>query len=87
MNVETLDFVKLNLVMLDGDRIEITTAYGQKTAVLIRSGVKTGIFRLLDQDTTFLQMRVGENLFLCDADENAGNLTASILFSGQYLGV
>jgi len=87
MNVETLAYVKLNVSMQDGDRIEVTTAYGQKTAVLIRAGVRTSIFRLLHQDTTFLQVRVGENLFLCDADENAGNLTASILFSGQYLGV
>jgi len=65
----------------------VTTAYGQKNAVLIRSGVRTGIFRLLDPNTTFLQLRVGENLFTCDADENAANLTAKIQYSNQYLGV
>lgn len=87
MDVETLKYVKLNIAMLDGDRIEVTTAYGQKAAVLIRAGTRTSIFRLLDQDTTFLQMQVGENLFRCDADANASNLIARILFSSQYLGV
>jgi len=87
MNAGTLEFVKLNTTMVSGDRIEVTTAYGQKNAVLIRSGVRTGIFRLLDPNTTFLQLRVGENLFTCDADENAANLTAKIQYSNQYLGV
>ena len=87
MNVETLEYVKLNVEMIDGDRIEVTTAYGQKSAVLIRSGEKSSIFRRLDQNTSFLKMRVGENLFLCDADANTANLTARILFDGQYLGV
>ena len=87
INVETLEYVKVNYVMMSGDRIEVTTAYGQKTAVLIRNGQKTSIFRKLDQNTTFMQLRVGESLFQCDADENAINLTASIQFSGQYLGV
>ena len=87
MNVETLEFVKINTEMANGDRIEITTAYGQKNAVLIRSGERTNIFRLLDQDTTFLQMAVGENLFACDADESVANLTARIQYNRQYLGV
>ncbi len=86
-NAVTLAFVKVNTEMVSGDRIEITTAYGQKKAVLIRGGVTTNIFRLLDQETTFLQLAVGDNLFACDADQNAANLIARIQFSNQYLGV
>ena len=87
MNAGTLEFVKLYTTMISGDRIEVTTEYGQKKAVLIRSGVTTNIFRLLDPNTTFLQLRVGENLFTCDADQNAANLVAKIQYSNQYLGV
>lgn len=87
LNVGTLEYVKVNTTMISGDRIEITTAYGEKNAVLVRSGATTNIFRLLDQGTTFLQLRVGDNLFACDADENAANLIARIQYSNQYLGV
>ncbi len=87
MNAETLEFIRLAISMESGDRIEVQTGYGEKSAVLIREGVKTSVFYAIDPDTTFLQLQVGENLISCDADENAGNLTATLRYNRKYLGV
>ncbi|MEG0901651.1 MAG: phage tail family protein, partial [Clostridia bacterium] len=87
MNAETLKAIKLNIEMVSGDRIEVTTAYGQKSAILTRSGELYNIFRCIDESTDFLQLEVGANLFVADAGTNASSLNTTILHSDLYLGV
>lgn len=86
-NAETLEFIRLVTEMSGGDRIEITTGYGEKAVVLTRNGAQTNLFRTLDPESTFLQMQVGDNLFACDAQENVANLTVTIRYLRRYLGV
>ena len=53
LNVDTGEFLKLNVTMQTGDVIEINTQYGSKGATLTRDGEKTDYFRYVDVDSTF----------------------------------
>ena len=86
VDVNTQETVKVNTTMGAGDVITVTTHYGNKRIELYRNGVTSNIFHLLDLESTFLQLDVGDNLFRYDA-ENIDNLDIDIYYTQQYLGV
>lgn len=87
LNVDTQEFVKLNLEMIAGDVLTVSTGYGEKAVKLKRGGVTSDAFRYLDVDSSYLQIAVGDNLFRYSADLNAENLEVSIYHNNLYLGV
>ncbi|MEK3729703.1 phage tail family protein [Lysinibacillus sp. FSL W8-0953] len=87
LNVNTYEELKLNFTMLPGDLIEISTFSGKRTAVLTRNNVKTNIFGKIDLSSTFLQLRVGDNLFRYDVDKGLDYLECSILHRNTLIGV
>jgi len=86
-DAETLETVKIKTTMVAGDLIEVTTHYGQKDAVLVRSGIRTNIFRLLDASTIFIQLSVGDNLLTCGASSGANNMSVTVEYANRFLGV
>ena len=78
LNVDTQEFIKLNLEMLAGDVLTVSTGYGEKSVTLTRGGVTSDAFRYLDVDSSYLQLSVGDNLFRYSAEENTENLEVSI---------
>ena len=86
-NVDTREFIKVNITMVAGDEIEIDTSYGNKSITLKRNGVETNIYRYMDVDSTFIQLDIGDNIFRYDADTGLDNLEASVSFAQKYLGV
>lgn len=86
INVDTQQQVKVNTSMVAGDVITITTGYGEKRVELLRSGVTTNIFNLLDVSSVFLQLAVGDNLLRYGADV-IDNLEATIYYDIAYVGV
>jgi len=80
-------YIKLNITMESGDTITISTGYGQKRALLRRGDEEIDVFRYLDEDSTFLQLVVGDNNLRYNAEENLENLDALIYHSNMYLGV
>lgn len=87
LNVNTQEFIKLNIDMVAGDTLTVSTGYGEKAVKLQRDGVTSDAFRYLDIDSSYLQIAVGDNLFRYSADTNAENLEVSIYHNNLYLGV
>lgn len=87
LNVDTQEFIKLNLTMEAGDVLSVSTGYGEKKVILKRSGIASDAFRYLDVDSSYLQLSVGDNLFRYSADKNLENLEVSIYHDDLYLGV
>ena len=86
-NMDTGEYVKLNMTMQAGDVVEITTEYGNKNVTLTRNGEQIDYFRALDVDSTFIQMEIGDNTYRYNADEGTSNMEVTIYYSPQYLGV
>ena len=86
-NVNTREFIKVNTEMSAGQTITIDTSYGKKSVVLTSSGLESNIYRLIDVDSTFMQLDIGDNVFRYDAASGADNLEVTIYFSPKYLGV
>lgn len=87
LNVDTQEFIKLNIVLEAGDVLTVSTGYGEKAVQLTRAGVTTDAFRYLDVDSSYLQLSVGDNLFRYSADTSSENLEVSIYHNNLYLGV
>lgn len=87
LNVDTNEFIKLNVTMQTGDVIEVSTKYGSKGATLIRDGQKTDYFRYVDVDSTFMQLAIEDNNFRYDAESGVNSMEVSIFYDKEYLGV
>lgn len=87
LNVNTYEKLKLNFTMLAGDIIEISTYKGKRTAVLIRNYENTNVFGKVELTSTFLQLRVGDNLFRYDADDGIDYLECEIIHRNTLIGV
>ncbi|NYB73851.1 phage tail family protein [Sedimentibacter hydroxybenzoicus DSM 7310] len=87
LNINTMEFIKINKTMTEGEVITVTTHFGNKRAELEKSGIKSNAFNFIDFESTFLQLDVGDNLLRYDADDGLDNLSISIYYTPQYLGV
>lgn len=86
-NVNTREFIKINKGMIAGEKITVNTNFGNKRIENYLNGITTNILNLIDLDSTFLQLDIGDNLLRYNADQNLDNLEVNIYFSPQYLGV
>jgi hypothetical protein len=86
-NIDTQEFIKLNVNMDAGDVIAVFTGYGEKRVVSIKNGVNADAYDVLDVDSTYMQLYVGDNLFRYEAGSNIENLEVSIYHNNYYLGV
>lgn len=87
LNVNTQEYIKLNIDLVAGDVLTVSTGYGEKAVNLKRGGVTTDAFRYLDVESSYLQLAVGDNLFRYSAASNVENLEVSIYHNNLYLGV
>lgn len=86
-NINTREFIKVNTTMSAGEIIRINTNVGHKSIAKITNDTETKIMNLLNIDSTFLQLSVGDNLFRYDADDGFNFMEVSIYFNPSYLGV
>lgn len=86
-NMETNEFIKLNVTMEEGDEIQISTVKGKKGVVEVSGGVTTNILNVLTQNSTWLSLLPGDNLYLFTADATPENLTCTIYHDNLYEGV
>lgn len=84
MNVETQEFIKLNHTMEAGEVVEIDTSYGNKRITSLKNGVQKSIWNSKDYKSTFLQMKIGDNLYRYDATSNLENLNVTIYYTPKY---
>lgn len=87
VNVNTYESLKINTIMQPGDQIEVSTFKRRKRVTLIRNGISSNIFNLLDISSVFLQLEIGDNLFRYDANEGIDNLEVSMIYTPRLLGV
>ena len=87
-NTDTEETLKVNVSLSIGDRLEVTTFYGNKTAYVIRAnGEKENVIQLLEPDSSFLQLKIGDNPFSYDADSGKDNLNITVYHDNLYRGV
>lgn len=87
-NYQTGEFLAINTTMEQGDIITITTRQGNKTITLLRDGVETNIFNLLDKNSTWLQLDIGGGVFVYTVEEGSAiNLVVNIYHYNLFEGV
>lgn len=87
-NYQTSEFLAINTTMQQGDLITVTTGQGNKTITLLRDGVTTNIFNLLDKNSTWLQLDVGGGVFVYEVEEGSTvNLSVTISHYDLFEGV
>lgn len=87
-NYQTGEFLAINTTMQDGDLITVTTGEGNKTITLLRDGVETNIFNLLDKNSTWLQLDIGGGVFVYEVGEGSTvNLSVTISHYDLFEGV
>lgn len=88
INVDTGEQLKLFFTIRFGDIIKINTSKGHRSIRLTRDGVEGNIFNTFDfVNSTFMELRPGDNLIRYDADSGIGNLEVSIDYKNRYVGV
>lgn len=87
IEVNTQKFFKVNKTMVAGEEITIDTIIGEKKVEGYLNGITSNYFKYRDLDSEWLQLKVGDNLFRYDADQNVGNLEVYIYYNNKYLEV
>lgn len=87
INVKTQEYYKVNKILVAGERIVINTNTGEKNIRGTLNGVESNYFRYRDLNSTWLKLRVGDNLFRYDADENIDGLEVYVYFYNRFLEV
>lgn len=87
VNVNTMEFIKLNVTMVAGQIITVNTNKGKKTITSNINGVETNAFNTLVFGSSFLQLNVGDNLFRYGADQQEEFLRVTIYHDNKYVGV
>ena len=87
IEVNTQKFFKVNKTMVAGEEITIDTIIGEKKIEGYLNGTTSNYYKHRDLDSEWLQLKVGDNLFRYDADQNVGNLEVYIYYNNKYLEV
>ena len=87
LNVNTGEFVRFLVSLVEGDLLTVSTGYADKWASLEHNGATDDALKLLDIDSTFMKLAPGDNLIRYDAESGIDNMEVSIFHRNQYLGV
>lgn len=86
-NVYTKEFIKLNYTMQEGEEITVTTHHGNKRVESYLNGITKNIFNVLDINSTFIWLDIGDNVIRYDSDTMIEQLEVYIYYTNYYLGV
>lgn len=87
ININTLEFFKINKEMKAGEEIIINTSIGEKKVQGFIDGQVLNYFKYIDLDSDWLKLKVGDNLFKYETESNLDNLEVRIYFNAKYLEV
>lgn len=82
---ETISFPELTLIA--GDVLEVSTYNDNKYTRLTREGVTTNVFGQMDDDSTFFQLNVGNNIVRGGADSSENSVLCQLFFNNTFVGV
>lgn len=83
----TGEFIGLNITLEDGDSVTISTQKGGKSVSLHRNGVTTNVINTLMRGHSWLQLKIGENAFVYEAEDGLEDLEMSFVHVDRYVGV
>ena len=87
-NITTSEYMAFTgLTLYEGDKLVVTTEYGNKACTLYRGEQVINALAYWDTGGKFLQLDTGENYFSFSADTNPDRLEVAIFMNNQYLGV
>ena len=85
LNPDTGEILRVNIDMAAGDTLEVDTRYGHRTAVLDTGGTRSNVFRLIDPDSVFIQLKPGVNHIKAQSGSaDTADLDISIFFDNLY---
>ena len=87
INGNTLEFLGVNFTMEAGDKIIFNTSRGSRSVTLIRDNEQINIFNYLMQNKTWLQLKVGDNLFVADTESGGAFLDVTFKHRDLFEGV
>ena len=87
INIDTQKYFKVNKSMQAGEEIVIDTIIGEKKIQGMLNGVTSNYFKYRDLNSEWLQLKVGDNIFRYDAEQNIKNLEVYIYYNNKYLEV
>lgn len=87
-NLDTGEFIRIKRTLLEGESLEINTAFGNKRVELIHpDGSKGNVFHYIDYKSRFFSLGQGDNTIKYDAEAGENNLDVSIYYTPKYLGI
>jgi len=87
-NVTTNAYIQVNRELLSGEKLTITTSYGNKTVILTDSeGVETNVNRYISRDSTFWSLVPGKNTVHYEAEAGEDQAKVVIDWENKYVGV
>lgn len=86
-NTTTNENFSLDITLQNGDEINIDTRRGKKSVTLTRNAVTTNILNDMTQDSEWLNLIVGDNIFTYTAASGAQNLDITVYLQPVYEGV
>lgn len=87
INSNTLEFLGVNFKMEAGDKIIFNTSRGSRSVTLIRDNERINIFNYLMQGKTWLQLKVGDNLFVANTESGGALLDITFKHRDLFEGV
>lgn len=87
LDTRTYELFKLDIEMIAGDIIEVSTHKGNKKITLNRNNEITNIFGKRQMRSKFLQLEVGDNILRYDADFGVDRLDIQIKTTPRLMGV
>jgi hypothetical protein len=88
VNVTTGEFIEVNQSLLHGERLEISTAFGQKRVTkVLADGTEVNAFHYISLDSTFFQLIPGNNLLDYSTGADYERAAVKITWRNRYLAV
>lgn len=87
INVNTQEFLKLNVTLNQGEKYVIDRKGGRLIVEKHVDGIVVDAFSSLDEDSDLLFMHVGDNVIRASADEGEDQLVTAITFNSAVVGV
>lgn len=87
-NVTTGEYIKVLKNLLKGEKLNITTAFGNKKVELVKEdGSVTNAFGYIDLNSTFFGLEVGNNTLEYSADSGEDEAKVEISFKNRFVGI
>lgn len=81
------EFIGINYTLLKNDILYINTHFGEEEIYAIRNGEKINLLNYIVKNITWLQLKKGEQQYVCTCDNSVENMLVSFEYTPQYKGV